>query len=129
MAASDSVAAVTEGRVSIVVTFESADPGNADMVAGATTTSLIKGTTASRYWIDSIQFIPSGELDRMIVRDKTVGGVEIYDSGLIPTSADLDIAPKVQHTFPLGSWAGPCIDVSECTLGTPANAKLIINFR
>lgn len=118
MAASSSVASVTVGRTFLQPVFENADPGNVDMVAGVTTGVDLE------YIVGCISFTPNAATDRMIIRDESITGGVIFDSG--PATAENTSAVMV--TYPSGKRCSPCIDISECTLTTEASAKLVINF-
>ena len=71
--------------------------------------------------VTAIQFCPSASNDVMIVHDKSIDAVPLLDSN--PTGT----AP-VQNKFPGGKWCKPVIDISDCTLDTAANAKVIIYY-
>jgi len=76
--------------------------------------------------IIQIKFIPSAINDRFFIYDTlsdgTAEGPAVFDSGLIADAYD-----RVQD--PLGGGvtvSDPFIDISDCTLGTAANCKIII---
>jgi len=98
-----------QGRSSIIVTGLDAD--------------WIAGTDSDRrdYYIQSIQFIPSAQNDRMIVHDEGIDGADIFDSGLAP-----DTAAIIEYYNP-PKWAMPVIDISDCTLNSAGDCKVIIN--
>jgi len=73
--------------------------------------------------IKSFAFYPSAANDRMIIRNKMIGGEVIFDSGL----AVADTTPSIEYQNP-PEWFEPFIDISECTLDTAANCKVIIKY-
>jgi len=101
----------TEGRGTIVIVPD----GSTDWVAGT-------DTGIEDYKVVSIQFIPSAANDRLIVRDKSITGIEKFDSGLAPGTA------PIFEPYPEPQWMMPVIDASECTFGTPASCKIIIDY-
>ena len=72
--------------------------------------------------ITSIVFIPSATADRMIIRDGSSTGAEIFDSG-----GAVGTAPIFEPIIPTKKLY-PTITIAQCTLGTAANAKVIIDF-
>ena len=119
MAAASTIASVTIGRNTLQPVFASADPGNSDMVAGTTTGVDLE------YTIYAIQFALNAATDRIIIRDESITGAVIFDSG--PATAENTSAVSI--SFPYGKKCSPCIDISECTLTTEASARLMIHYR
>ena len=72
--------------------------------------------------VSSIQFNPSAANDVMIVHDGGIDAAEIFDSGPAGSTA------PIFKNFDPPRWIRPWIDISDCTLGTPANAKVIIDY-
>lgn len=70
----------------------------------------------------SIQFIPSATSDRMIIHEGGIDAAEIFDSGPTPGTY-----PVFEPIIP-PRRIKPVIDISDCTLDTAANAKVIIDF-
>lgn len=73
--------------------------------------------------ITAITFIPSAINDRMIVRDGGVDAADIFDSGIV---AGTD---AVRFTYDTPRKRFPVIDISDCTFGTAANAKVFIEWK
>lgn len=99
---------VVEGKRSIVLTGI-----DEDFEAG--TDSLL-----TEYWIKSIQFIPGAASDRMIVRDGSLTGAEIFDSGVC-AAGGVPIFEQVE------GWYSPYIEYDNLTVSS--GHKLIIDFR
>ena len=68
-----------------------------------------------------VVFIPSATNDRMIIRDNGIDAAEFYDVG---KQADTYDGRTVDFPEPL--YVNPVIDISDCTFGTAANAKVMI---
>lgn len=73
--------------------------------------------------IQRITFYPSAASDRMIIRDGGIDAATFFDSGAVSGADD----PRTT------SWVNPqyaplVIDISDCTLSTPANAKVVIHL-
>jgi len=79
-------------------------------------------TGLSNMRISSIQFNPSGADDEMIVHDGGIDGVTIFHM----KSADV-YDQKIRYYEP-PIIANPVIDISDCTLATPADAKVLITI-
>lgn len=120
---------------------------NTIKVKGHTASVILDGTTDLRMDTDflvdfrstgllltSISFTPSGNSDRLIVRD----------AGNASPPSTLSTAPELMNVLVVssegasdnrivylfnGSPVWPFIDVSECTFGTVANARIIFTFR
>ena len=71
--------------------------------------------------LQSITFKPSTVNDVMVIHDGSIDGAVIFDSG---TTAGDD--PLVKYYD--GTWRRPVIDISDCTLGTAANAAVMIDY-
>ena len=68
-----------------------------------------------------VVFIPSATNDRMIIRDNGIDAPEFFDPGIYSDAYD----SRVLYFYePLE--VNPVIDISDCTLGTAANAKVMI---
>jgi len=76
----------------------------------------------SKIFVKSITFVPSAQNDRLILRDGSITGGEIFDSGLAA-----DTTPIVEYYDP-PEVCTPVMDQSECTFGTAASCKVIIRF-
>jgi len=82
--------------------------------------------------VKSIQFNPSAANDVMKILDTRgkkamtppdTAAVEVF---LVQCSAVTD--QRIKYFGDKGSWMSPYIDISECTLNTAANAKVIIEI-
>lgn len=76
--------------------------------------------------IDAIQFIPSATDDRLIIHGG--GGLNaspIFDSGKVADAYDT----RIQYYDGDGKRSKPVIDISDCTLGTAANAVVKIHLK
>lgn len=71
--------------------------------------------------VSSIQFLPSAANDIMQIHDGGVDGALIFDSGPAGGTA------PIFKNFDPPRWVRPVIDISDCTLGTAANAKVMID--
>ena len=74
--------------------------------------------------IQRITFYPTAASDRMIVRDGGIDNATFFDSGAVSGSDD----PRTMF------WVNPqranlVIDISDCTLPTPAGAKVVIHLK
>ena len=72
----------------------------------------------------AVVFYPSGTSDVMIIHDNSLTGDEIFDSGYCADGFD-----KVVLYYPPKMFVKPVIDISDCTFGTAANAKVKIYYR
>jgi len=72
--------------------------------------------------IRSIQFNPSAANDIMIIHEAGVDGPNIFH---VKCTADTD--QRIKYFNPPLHCA-PVIDASDCTLGTPANARVLIEL-
>ena len=75
-----------------------------------------------RVW--RIVFIPSATDDRMIIRDGGIDDPEFFDTGKCGDAYDVRTL-KVDSEDEI-LLVNPVIDISDCTLGTAANAKVMI---
>lgn len=82
----------------------------------ATTNSEVGGYVL----VTSIEFIPSAIGDRMIIHNGGINDAAMFDSAAVPVSQ----VYLIQYDPP--AFANPVIDISDCTIGTAANAKVII---
>jgi hypothetical protein len=81
----------------------------------------LSGELAASERIQAIFFYPSAALDRMIVRDGGIDAATLCDSGIVMGADD----PRVCYFEPpIGAEA--VIDITDCTLDTAANAKVVI---
>jgi len=71
-----------------------------------------------------IVFYPSATNDIMIIHDDGLDTWELFDSGKCADTYDARVL-----YFPPRTMIRPVIDASDCTIGTPANAKVKIYFR
>ena len=69
----------------------------------------------------AVVFIPSATNDRMIIRDNGIDEPEFFDPGPYADSYDARVLYFIE---PLE--VNPVIDISDCILGTAANAKVMI---
>ena len=74
--------------------------------------------------VSMIVFYPSATNDRMIIHNGSLDADEFFDSGLCADTYDVRVL-----YYPPGYLVQPVIDISDCTLGTAANAKVKIYFR
>ncbi len=72
--------------------------------------------------VSSIQFLPSAASDVMIVHDGGVDGADIFNSG--PT---VGTSPLYKNFDP-PVLLRPVIDISDCTLDSAGDAKVIIDY-
>jgi len=70
-----------------------------------------------------IVFYPSATGDQMIIHNGDLDDEEFYDSDEVADAYDTRVI-----YFPPNS-TNPVIDISDCTLGTAANAKVKIYYR
>ena len=70
--------------------------------------------------VSAIQFNPSAVDDVMKIRDGGTSNAVLFE---VKCS---DVYDQRIKYFNPPIWADPVIDISECTLNTPANAKVII---
>lgn len=75
---------------------------------------------SSGCYLKSITFIPSAANDRMLIHEGGIDGAEVFDTGIV---SGTDARTKY---FDRGHKCAPVIDISDCTLGTAANAKVIL---
>jgi hypothetical protein len=71
--------------------------------------------------IVAIVFYPSAANDRMVINDSTENGAAYFDSGIVTGDDD----PRIIH-YELPRNVALYIDADDYTLGTPANAKVLI---
>ena len=102
---------VTEGRGTITIVPNDTD----DFIAGV-------DTDIKDYLVSSIQFIPSAQSDRLVLRDKGIDGIEKFDTGLTPGTS------PIFKNFDPPQWLMPVIDKSDCVFGTAGNCKIIIDY-
>ena len=67
----------------------------------------------------SITFIPSAANDRMIIHEGGIDGAVLFDTGIV-SGTDA----RTKYFGDDGFWCYPVVDISDCTLGTAANAAL-----
>jgi len=77
--------------------------------------------------IDSIIFKPSAANDVMVIRNSK-DGVDT-DPEIVNWKVGGDTEEQVWYNKALGARYFPFIDISACTLGTAANARVIIQVR
>lgn len=94
--------------------------GSTDWVYGTDITSN-DGFPESGLILTHIKFVPSAASDRLIVREGSVTGTPFFDSGAVTT------VNAVEEFFDRETKR-PCIEQGECTFGTPANCRIIINY-
>ena len=71
--------------------------------------------------VNSIQFVPSAAADRLIIRNGSITGVTLFDSGAV-----VDAGAVIRYYS--GKRIRPVIDASECTFDTAASAKIMIDL-
>lgn len=72
----------------------------------------------------AIIFYPSAADDRMVIHDGGIDTGVVFDSW--PTADDDD--PRIIY-YPPGTKVELVIDITDCTLSTPASAQVIIMLR
>ena len=77
--------------------------------------------------IDSIIFKPSAANDVMVIKNSK-DGTET-DPEIVNWKVGGDTEEQVWYNKALGARYYPFIDISDCTLGTAANARVIIQIR
>ena len=68
----------------------------------------------------AVQFVPSAASDRMIIRNGGLDNAVIFDSGVTANTNPLRV------DMPGSQYCNPVIDISDCTLSTAANAKVML---
>lgn len=71
--------------------------------------------------IAAIVFYPSAANDRFIIHDGGIDEAAFFDSGLVSAASD----PRVLYYIP-AKQANLIIDISDCTMNTAANCKVVI---
>jgi len=107
-------------RQNQVITITGLDPAGEDWDASveAETLGLLRNGVL-KVWM--VVFIPSATNDRMIIRDDGIDGSEFFDAGKHAEVYD----SRVKYYYePLE--VNPVIDVSDCTIATPADVKVMI---
>ncbi len=74
--------------------------------------------------IISIVFVPSATGDIMVIRNSKAGTATDAEMFRVKVTGDTD--QRIEYYY--GNVLFPFIDISECTLGTAANARVLINF-
>ena len=77
------------------------------------------GSTAC--YLRSVTFIPSAANDRFILHDGGIDAAELFDTGIV-SGTDA----RTKYFADRGHRCIPTIDISDCTLGTAANCKVIL---
>ena len=72
--------------------------------------------------VKSIQFNPSAASDVMVINEGGINGASIFH---VKCTGDTD--QRIKYFNP-PTRMQPVIDISDCTLGTAANAKVIIEI-
>jgi len=72
----------------------------------------------------AVVFYPSATNDRMIIHDGGLDNDEIFDSGTVADSYDRTVL-----YYPPKTFVKPVIDITDCTLGTAASARVKIYYR
>ncbi|MHC4413560.1 MAG: hypothetical protein ACYSW6_11440 [Planctomycetota bacterium] len=86
-----------------------------------TTDLAAESSNVSQAKVKAIIFYPSAANDRMIIRDGGIDEATIFDSGAVSGADD----PRIVYIDP-PSKIELVIDISDCTLDTAANAKVVI---
>jgi hypothetical protein len=86
--------------------------------ASGSTTKLIDYAT-SGLKVFSIRAHPSAAGDIIVINEAGLTGSDIFYAKFSADTSD-----KVQYYG--GAWLHPFLDVSDCTIGTPASAKITI---
>ena len=81
------------------------------------------GTKALK--IRSIEFIPSGANDVMIIRNSPAGTATAATIFHVKCADDTD---QRIMSFGAGEWFAPCIVIAQCTLSVAASAKVIFTL-
>jgi len=103
-----------------VITITGLDPAGEDWDASTETETMgLLRNGVLKVW--AVVFIPSATDDRMIIRDDGIDEPEFFDPG---KNADAYDSRVLYFREPLE--VNPVIDVSDCTITTPANAKVMI---
>jgi len=71
--------------------------------------------------VRSIQFSPSAGSDALVVHDGGIDATEVFN-----VSCQNANDQKVRYYW--GQWMRPVIDVTDCTFGTPASCKILIEI-
>lgn len=74
--------------------------------------------------IEKIIFYPGATGDIMIIHD---GAIDSEEVGYLGTCAD--VYDRIEITFETPKKCQPVIDISDCTLGTAANARVVIHLK
>lgn len=77
--------------------------------------------------IDSIIFKPSGANDVMVIKNSKAGTAT--DAEIVSWKVGGDTEEQVWYNYAKGVRYFPFIDISDCTLATAANARVLIHFR
>lgn len=103
-----------------VVTGKSVDVSglDADWVHG---TDLAAQTQLLGRHLQRVEVVPSAIGDVVVVRNGGIAGA--FSAKFVFT----DIAPQVMY-YPADSQVAPAIKISECTLGTAANARVLFQY-
>ena len=114
---------------------------NTTLVGSSLTTVEITGLDADWSWpgdivtpgtfsdkvatakIRSIKFYPSAANDRMVIRDGGNDAATFFDSGLVSAATD----PRIEYYDP-PRHVDLYIDISDSTLNTAANCKVVIQI-
>lgn len=125
----------------ILISAGAAWAANTTLVGSSLTTIEITGLDADWSWstdivaasfsskidtakIRSIKFYPSAANDRMIIRDGGLDNATFFDSGLVSAASD----PRIEYYTDNPRHIDLVIDISDCTLSNPANAKVVIQI-
>lgn len=84
-------------------------------------TTLLVDCVKTGLSVDSITFVPSAANDIILINEDNLSGAEIFSAKAATTNPIT--------TYYHGLWLHPAIDASDCTLGTAANARVIIIIR
>ena len=94
---------------------------DADWTYG-TDVTVDEGFPPDGMWVTSIQFLPTGVSDQLIVHDGGADAQEVFDSGVV-TSMD----PVIKYFNP-ARHCKPVVDESDCTFSSAANAVCIVDY-
>lgn len=79
----------------------------------------------SGLYLESIQFRPSAASDIMVIRNSKDGSATA--GSIFNVICDAATDEKTQYYYGINAF--PMIDISACTITTPANALVLITFR
>ena len=94
--------------------------GTQDWYPSSTTTGEGLGLPTDWICVKSIAFEPSAANDALVINEAGTDGPSIMHVSCTATTDQ-----KIKY-FGDGSWIRPYMDASDCTFGTAANARILI---